>query len=201
MLLAMGLGFCYEPLFAGFCGNLSSMESIMNNASFQGANDSQTPEEFLLRINEKIEQNQDLKMLIGSLNGIIFSAEIYYNETSCFSGSLKFSNSSLEYFKFEAHEAKGSSNENIYFHAELAGIEKILNEWIALSKMESNPVQTILLSMKTIVSTIISILSNDFYVKPISGLFKVFDLLKALPQMSFSKEIVSISGNITSGLI
>jgi hypothetical protein len=140
-------------------------------------------------------------MIIEKFDNMTFSAEIYYNKTECFAGSISFFNSSISSIKLEPDSMKGSDNNHIYFHAELINLEGLINEWIIISKNEDNdPLKIISLGVRTIGTAIFGFLMNDFYVKPLGGIMKVFDLLKVLPELSISKELMSNLDNLNSTL-
>jgi hypothetical protein len=203
-LLAVSSGFSYTPIFRDFCSNLSSITiSINDSRSNQSyVNLTEFPKEVLDIFNAKLHNNTDLAMVLSTFNNITFSAEIYYNKTVCFSGSLLFVNSSIAYIKLKPDELKGADNNHIYFHAELVNLEQIVNEWMIISENQNNnPLNVISLGAKTIGTVFFGLLTNDFYIKPFSSILKVFDLLKMLPELSVSKDIMGNLNNISSTLI
>ena len=194
-LLAVSVSFSYTPIFADLCSNLSEMKLSFNASGLNTSyiNVTEMPKEFLIILNQKLARNPDMVLLIKSIENVTFSAEIYYNKTLCFSGSMRFSNSSLEFLRLRSDPLKGTSNSNIYFYAELVNLEAIFNEWIEFAKTQgnNNPGTIISLGLRTTAEMALSILKNDFKVKPFSGIFKVFGFLRVLPQLSISKEIES----------
>ncbi|MDD4353400.1 MAG: hypothetical protein PHN56_02990 [Candidatus Nanoarchaeia archaeon] len=193
-LLALTSGFSYTPIFKEFCGNLSGLTISINDSELNKSytNLTEFPKEVLEVFNAKLLNNSDLVMLLKTFNNVTFSAEIYYNKTSCFSGSIHFFNSSIDYIKLASDELKGTDNNHIYFYAELINLEQIINEWMVMSKNANNdPLKVISLGIRSFGTVFFGLLMNDFYVKPLSGIMKVFDLLKVLPQLSVSKEFMS----------
>jgi hypothetical protein len=189
-LIAFPMSFGYEPIFKDLCSNLSAINLDFNdsnmNISYQ--NLTEFPKEVLDILNSKIHNNSDLTTLLKGLGEVTFSAEINYNTTSCFSGSIAFKNSSIVSLKLEPDELKGTNNSHIYFHAELVNLESIINDIIAFSK-KTNPgfFETISVGAKTFGAVIFGFFRNDLSVKPITGLFKVIDLLKVLPELQASQ--------------
>jgi len=193
-LLAISSCFSYTPIFKEFCGNLSGLTISINDSELNKSytNLTEFPKEVLEIFNAKLLNNSDLVMLLKTFNNVTFSAEIYYNKTSCFSGSIHFFNSSIDYIKLASDELKGTDNNHIYFHAELINLEQIINEWMVMSKNANNdPLTVISLGIRSFGTVFFGLLMNDFYVKPLSGIMKVFDFLKVLPQLSVSKELMS----------
>ncbi len=190
VLIAFPLSFGYEPIFQNLCSNLSAINLDFNdsdmNISYQ--NLTEFPKEVLDILNSKIHNNSDLTTLLKGLGEVTFSAEINYNYTSCFSGSIAFKNSSITSLKLEPDELKGINNSHIYFHAELINLESIVNDLIIFSK-KTNPefFETISVGAKAFGAVVFGFFRNDLSVKPITGLFKVIDLLKVLPELSASQ--------------
>jgi hypothetical protein len=157
------------------------------------------PKEVLDVFNANILNNSDLSMIMKTFDNVTFSAEIYYNKTTCFSGSIHFFNSSIAYIKLEPDMLKGTDNNHVYFHAELINLEQIINEWMVMSKNQDNNILNVIsLGLKSISTVFFGLLTNDFYVKPLSSIVKVFDLLKVLPELSMSKELISTVQNFNS---
>jgi len=194
-LLAVSSGFSYTPIFKDFCTNLSEMTLNFNvsgiNTSY--ANLTEFPKEILEIFNAKIHNNSDFSLMMKSFDNMTLSAEIYYNKTECFKGSIFFSNSSISYIKLDADPLKSTSNDHVYFHAELINLEQIINEWIIISQNATNkdPLSVIFLGVRSFGTVVFGLLMNDFYVKPLGGIIKVFNFLKVLPQLSVSKELIS----------
>jgi hypothetical protein len=203
-LLVISSSFSYTPIFKDFCGNLSSITINFNDSVSNKSytNLTEFPKEVLDIFNAKILNNSDLVMILKSFDNIIFSAEIYYNKTTCFSGSIKFSNSSISYIKLEPDMLKGTDNDHIYFHAELINLEQIINEWMIMAKTQNKDILSVIsLSIRSFGTMFFGLLMNDFYVKPLSSIFKVFDLLKVLPSLSVSKDMVNTLEKFNSTLL
>ncbi|MFA5304029.1 MAG: hypothetical protein WC393_05875 [Candidatus Nanoarchaeia archaeon] len=193
-LLFIGSSFSYTPIFKEFCANLSGVTISFNDSgsNMSYMNLTEFPQEVLDVFNAKILNNSDLAMIMKTFDNVTFSAEIYYNKTTCFSGSINFFNSSIAYIKLEPDMLKGTDNNHVYFHAELINLEQIINEWMVMSKNQDNNVlKVISLGLKSVSTVIFGLLTNDFYVKPLGSIIKVFDLLKVLPELSLSKDIIS----------
>lgn len=203
-LLAISSSFSYTPIFRDFCANLSDITISFNdsNSNISYVNLTEFPKEVLDAFNAKILNNSDLVMILKNFNNVTFSAEIYYNKTTCFSGSISFLNSSISYIKLEPDALKGTDGNHIYFHAELINLEQIINEWMILAKTQNADLLSVIsLGVRSMGTVFFGLLMNDFYVRPFSSIFKVFDLLRVLPELSFSKEIISNVENFNSTLL
>lgn len=199
LILPLSIGFS-DSIFYDFCNNLSEIRLDLNDSQtgIEYHNLTEFPKEIIDSLNEKLLNNSDLKKLLGSLGSTVFSAEIHYNNTPCFSGSIGFNDSNFSFIRLLPDELKGQSDENIFFKAELINIEKAINE-LRMLESEENPdfgkvISAILNAAKAFIS---AILSNDFSVQPFSGIFKVIDLIKVLPELQIAQDFSQMAENAT----
>ena len=179
-----------------FCQRRPLMEVCqeMNNVRMLvGSNSTEVSEIIIDRINEQLLSNPELMESLKPFNGIVFSAQINYNSTSCFNGSFMMNDSKLQYVRFEPDPLAGTSDSNILFYMELIGVE---NAIVSLSNLadadKENIIDSVMATVKTWVSLIMNMLSGDFKVEPISGFVKVVNGFMLAVQENIGEMILNI---------
>ncbi len=142
------------------------------------------PPELIDYINARFTTSETTTEALDRIGGITFSAEINYNGSSCFAGSFMFNNSQLQYFKLEPDELAGQDTDHLLFHIELINIENIIMEWMSIQAGESiDFIQIIFLFFRTVWTILTSVIGNDIFIRPITGLMNLIDGITVFIQL------------------
>jgi len=169
------------------CDNL---QQITLNLDDKG-NLTEFPDEILDVVNQQISNDAPLSASINEINNVEFRAEIYYNESLCFSGSFMFNDSKLEFFRLFS-ESEGE--EVVSFKLQLYTMDSIISDWVGMNSQEVEPLEYAKLMIGSIFKMIGGILNGDITISPLTGIFKVFKAIFVFARLNFS----NISQNISN---